>query len=448
MDLGRIRTQGISTTGKAWITNPIRSLLWHFTLPYLQGMASEVDRQQVELKNTLQAELSAALVSNTATLKQEASASEARLLERNRVELAGIRKDAMAVAHRLAGLEEEAAANELALHTFVEQLKGAASEAHEAAAYASALHNEIHSTAHTLGERIDNAVAAATEADKYVTSLHDDVRSSVEALNDRIDQLVRGNYAGGKSTVAIGQDDLLMVTTARNSRFIVREQDFIGRLVAEGKEWEPHVRQAIERFARPGAVAVDAGAYIGIHTITMARNFHTVHAFEPQRGIFQVLCGNLAINGCTNVETYQAALYDRSGLMRLAPPERQEIPTPMLEGQPDYTKIENAAALTFEVSSEESGSVRSIMLDELRLEDVALIKIDTQGADYRVLLGGLDTIRRCRPVVLFEWERDLSAQHGTNLQDFLTFFAEHDYDVTVLQETSPGRQADYLAVPK
>jgi hypothetical protein len=134
--------------------------------------------------------------------------------------------------------------------------------------------------------------------------------------------------------------------------------------------------------------------------------------------------------------------------MRLAPPERQEIPVPMLDGQPDYGRISNAAALTFEPVGNEAGDVRAIALDELALEKVALFKVDTQGADLRVLQGAMDTIRRCRPTVLFEWERDLCSQHGTTLEEYHAFFAALDYDVSMLHETSPGRQADYLAIPR
>ena len=84
----------------------------------------------------------------------------------------------------------------------------------------------------------------------------------------------------------------------------------------------------------------------------------------------------------------------------------------------------------------------------MALARVALIKVDTQGADLRVLHGAQDTIRRCQPVVLFEWERDLSAQHGATLETFHSFFADLNYDVTVLQETSYELQADYIAVPR
>ena len=58
------------------------------------------------------------------------------------------------------------------------------------------------------------------------------------------------------------------------------------------------------------------------------------------------------------------------------------------------------------------------------------------------------TIRRCRPLILFDCERDLGEQHGSALADFHTFFVDLDYDLALPQETSPGRQADYLARPR
>jgi hypothetical protein len=50
--------------------------------------------------------------------------------------------------------------------------------------------------------------------------------------------------------------------------------------------------------------------------------------------------------------------------------------------------------------------------------------------------------------VFFEWERDFGSQHGAALEDFRSLFAALDYKVEVLEETSPGRQADYPARPR
>ena len=256
----------------------------------------------------------------------------------------------------------------------------------------------------------------------------------------------------GGDHITLGDSGLMIVEPPGGTRMLLRIQDHIGSRLADGQEWEPHVRKAIEETAQADGIAIDAGAYIGIHTLTMAQRFTKVHAFEPQRGIYQMLCANLALNGCTNVITHNAALYDRPGAVRLAPQEGQE--TELLlgsDGQPDYARIDNAAALTFDFGSEgsdERNGALAFALDDFKFTNVRLIKIDTQGADLRVLQGALDTIRRCQPTVLFEWERDLGCRHGTTLEDFFAFFADLNYDVTMSQETTPGTQADYIAKPR
>ncbi|HTW28930.1 MAG TPA: FkbM family methyltransferase [Acetobacteraceae bacterium] len=445
MDLARIRDRGRSTSGRGWATNPMRGALWRLSLPYYEALAAEFHaelaalrqmREQAEADRavTLDERLAALrdeLAGQTASRPADAAELRTKLAELHgelRGELAsmiasrqaGATKDAMAIAHRLGGLEEEAAAAAQARTRLEESIATVRAEAQHAVAYVEAVHRD--------------SVAA--------------VEGLRAALGERIDAIARGAPLRAGDRIALGRGNLVLVATPEGPRFIVRQHDLIGRLVADGQEWEPHVRAAIERAARPDGIAVDAGAYIGLHTVTMARCFAHVHAFEPQRGIYQLLCGNLVLNGCANVEAHQLALYDHAGGMRLAPPERQEIPTPMADGQPDYARISNAAALTFESLDGGAGEVRAVTLDELGLEGVALIKIDTQGADLRVLRGAEATIRRCRPVVLFEWERDLAAQHGSALEEFPAFFAPFDYEVAVLHETTPGRQADYVATPR
>jgi murein tripeptide amidase MpaA len=52
-----------------------------------------------------------------------------------------------------------------------------------------------------------------------------------------------------------------------------------------------------------------------------------------------------------------------------------------------------------------------VRLDDLRLEP-EFIKIDVQGLEYQVLVGGLDTIRKYRPVIMAETVRPGSAVHS------------------------------------
>src|SRR5581483_9174009 len=49
-------------------------------------------------------------------------------------------------------------------------------------------------------------------------------------------------------------------------------------------------------------------------------------------------------------------------------------------------------------------TVPLLRLDDLHLADVTAVKLDAEGAEAEVLLGALDTLRRCRPVLSIEIE--------------------------------------------
>lgn len=406
MNLRRIRTRGKSRSGSGWIVRRLRSMLWRLMLPYVEGIDAETERRLAEdvtaAERRWDGRWHAAAAAAAAGREEQGAA--ARRLEAG---LAALRGEVAALASQLAG--KDAAAEQ-----------GAATRRLEAGL--AALHAEVAALASALAGGRKDAMAVAHR---------------LAGLEEELDRL---------SPEA--QDRLVLAGMPSGARFLLRRHDLIGGIVAGGGEWEPHVRRAIEDAARPDGVAVDAGAYIGLHSVTMSHHFATVHAFEPQQAIYRILCDNLALNGCANVAAHNLALYDRAGPMRLSPPERQEVPLPMAGGAPDYRRVRNAAALAFEVAGEAGGNVRAVALDDLALEKVALIKVDTQGADLRVLRGAEDTIRRCRPRVLFEWERDLGARHGTALEDYHAFFGGLDYGVVRLHETTPGRQADYLAAPR
>src|SRR6186997_961635 len=88
-----------------------------------------------------------------------------------------------------------------------------------------------------------------------------------------------------------------------------RNDRFVGRSLARYGEYSHDETVLFEQVVKPGWVVVEAGANIGTHTLALSRLAGAsgqVHAFEPQRLVFQTLCANLALNHCTNVYAHQA----------------------------------------------------------------------------------------------------------------------------------------------
>lgn len=230
--------------------------------------------------------------------------------------------------------------------------------------------------------------------------------------------------------------------------FLTIVPDLVGGTIEKGEFWDPHLRPIFERYANPERVALDVGAYIGFHTVFLSERFKTVHAFEPQARCFRLLNANVELNRCDNVVTYQRAIYDQSGIMSLAPSEVQQVPLAVNGGRINYSELGNAASLAF-IPGGGAGELQvpSINIDSLELRDVALIKIDAQGCDLRVLKGAEQTVRRCRPVITFEFEEKLAALHGDTLPAFEAFIAGLDYELTQLIHPSSTQQ-DFLARPR
>jgi len=149
---------------------------------------------------------------------------------------------------------------------------------------------------------------------------------------------------------------------------------------------------------------VDVGANVGTHALAFASVVGpqgTVHAFEPQRIIFNMLCGSVALNSITNLYCYNMAVGDRQ--------ESIEIP------QFDYTQPLNFGSIEFGARQREVLSqprrhdpnrvefVPLTTLDHFAFRRVDLMKIDAEGMELQVLDGAAETIRRCQPVLYVEF---------------------------------------------
>src|SRR6185295_11683135 len=87
--------------------------------------------------------------------------------------------------------------------------------------------------------------------------------------------------------------------------------EVIGRSLDLYGEFSESEIALFAQVLKPGMTVIDAGANIGTHTLFFANTVGArgrVFAFEPQRVIYQMLCGNVALNVHGNVMTVQAAL--------------------------------------------------------------------------------------------------------------------------------------------
>ena len=172
----------------------------------------------------------------------------------------------------------------------------------------------------------------------------------------------------------------------------LRNDNHIGRSLDLYGEYSPLEVELFAQLVRPGDWVVDAGANIGALTVPLAGMVGPeglVLAFEPQRPLFHMLCGNLALNGIEHVIARCAAVGAREGT----------IGVPKL----DYRLTDNFGALALLEGGGTPTPLRTI--DGLQLDRLRLLKIDVEGAELEVLRGASQTIARLRPILYVENDR-------------------------------------------
>jgi len=138
--------------------------------------------------------------------------------------------------------------------------------------------------------------------------------------------------------------------------------------------------------------AIDGGAHVGTWSKTMSGKFARVLAIEPSPDTREALLHNLQTFGCANVEVKAVALGAQPGFVHMA-----------LEGR--GVELKNTGARF----TQSGGEIPVETIDSWQLPSLGLLKLDIEGSEVVALQGAVDTLRRCRPIVIFEdkflWRR-------------------------------------------
>jgi FkbM family methyltransferase len=187
-------------------------------------------------------------------------------------------------------------------------------------------------------------------------------------------------------------------------------------------EWEPEVTAAIRSLLRRGDTFIDVGANIGWFTI-MASDIvgkeGRVIAFEPAPPIFDLLRRNVDINKFTNIKIEQKALSDKRGTV---PFQVGGAGSHMLRSTVEQDRLVKNAV-----------EVEAVPLDEYLKDfrgDIALMKIDTEGAEGLILAGMRGILRNNPPrAIILEFTPSAYPYTGFDPEAMLREIHDFGYEI-------------------
>lgn len=179
-------------------------------------------------------------------------------------------------------------------------------------------------------------------------------------------------------------------------------------------------------------VVIDAGAYIGDHTIAYLNKVGPggkVCAFEPNPDAFECLKHNTRKFERTN--TIVACPYGLSNIY-------------------EKTGIEFCGNNYGMARLDGEGEIESRSLDQLQLPACHFIKLDVEGFELKALNGAKATIARCKPVMLIEMNSATLQRQNTTYEEIFAFLDSMGYDYRNIDDTGDltPPQYDLLCTPQ
>jgi FkbM family methyltransferase len=178
-------------------------------------------------------------------------------------------------------------------------------------------------------------------------------------------------------------------------RFAGDARDFASALHAVYPDWNSTlVSGLIEALGERSGCVVDVGANLGVVSASVARRLGArgeVLALEPSTQTSLLAAATFALNGVDNVRLLVAAASDAAGEVTFHEAPGNSAVASLVEYGFPY------------LNTWRDVTVPAVTLDDLGLEDVAAIKVVVEGHEPAVLRGARATIRRCSPLVVFEF---------------------------------------------
>jgi len=200
-------------------------------------------------------------------------------------------------------------------------------------------------------------------------------------------------------------------------------------LIKYKKSFEYSSFQLFSTLLERGSIILDVGANSGVYSIFYSRlvgDKGRIYAFEPDTSNYFLLQENLKLNNCNNVRAYNFALSNKESVVEMISYNPADLNLKLQGDSFKYMK---------EVSdiTEPLHRTKAYKLDDLdeikNISKIDFIKIDVEGAELLVLQGSINTIKKHKPVIIFELLGEWTIRFNYRPYEVLFLLNELNYEM-------------------
>lgn len=215
---------------------------------------------------------------------------------------------------------------------------------------------------------------------------------------------------------------LVWARNDRGQQLLVPFDDFVGRAIYFVGDLDRKLSRLVGRIVREGDTVLDIGANLGAVALPLSALVGptgSVHAFEPNPAMADLLAQSLERNKATNVQLHRVALGGEPGTLPLHIPEANAGMGTLKPGDGRFGRRVDVEVKRLDDVIEEAG-----------IGPVRLVKIDVEGFEAEVFSGARRWLGSTPPdAIVFEFNDALEGFWSAPLIELLREFEFDLYSI-------------------
>jgi FkbM family methyltransferase len=189
----------------------------------------------------------------------------------------------------------------------------------------------------------------------------------------------------------------------------VHSDSTIDYQIASSHIYDPYIGSRLKDHIKSDGVVLDIGANVGGLSLPFAKMYvplGKVYSFEPDLEVISQLKKNIEINHLKNITVVPKALQENASIQEIEFTQRRQKDEAgrTNKGLSTIEEIDHDYRKLFTLKKQ---IVKCTTIDQFvevnQIEKIEFIKIDVEGSEIKVLNGGINTIQRDLPIIVYEF---------------------------------------------
>jgi FkbM family methyltransferase len=217
-------------------------------------------------------------------------------------------------------------------------------------------------------------------------------------------------------------------------KYIINPNSVLDNLLTQRGSIDENLINLTKNHLEKNGIIFDVGANAGFLSLPFARYVvpkGNVYSFEPDSELYDQLRENIKLNELQNIHINKLALQDDSSMNTIQLQKRRAIHD---DGRTNFglSTIQNNPEYVIGSEFVQTDTIDNFLIFN-NVSNVNLIKIDVEGAEFRVLKGAKDTITKFYPKIIYEFSHTIDKLTNTkntkNCFDYLKKFGYKQFRI-------------------